>query len=366
VIGKAPARPVSIAVYARGIIDDARKRGCDPYYVSSLKKVLSILQNELLVCSSRELEVGRIFARLAEFCSLKGYKPDTLITYNAILCATMRIAVRLRLQRRLPPNMPKQPDRRVKGRSPRSTPPPPQLVNQLLLSLRDARGTWLVGRLYVLAALMVYAGMTLRGALRLRVSELRLDDGFIDIRYPVRKSSVSLPIPPELAPILSEWVAGLPVHCDNVLPGVKMRGQWYETTKGSFNPHYQLDEFCRSRGIDGLTFEQLRRYHVERPRRTDFGLDGARASKPLPSLKIVEPKTLLLRGEPICEVTDVQRRALELLISKHPTRVHIDVLGKSAAQRIRDLCNRHPVLLTGIDLPASDGWNSNGYGLKDA
>jgi hypothetical protein len=233
--------------------------------------------------------------------------------------------------------------------------------------LRESSKSFTGGRDYLIAELAFCHGIKPMQSLALVPADV--GDGRRSVTLQGRDGSrpKKRRLSPHIQEFLKEWLEQPRVKEEAVLfPGIK-RGRWSYHSWYADRPSVRLKAHCRSVGIRGITFNLILHDHAEN-HRTDFpGPELEQTSPgtpaPPPSIAIIESKTLSLRGSPICELTGKQREALELLIKKHPTRVRIDELGRSARERLSDLRNRYPILRAEISFPTKDGWESEGYGI---
>jgi integrase len=280
--------PVAIAEFAAAILADYEKA---PYTTrAAMRKILSVLEDDLGVTMSTELERPGIVHRLEIFCAEAGFAEST----RATLLMRLRTVIRRGLAKGLlhqSPDFPVIPEPRSLPRSVRSKPPARSDIERLRTHLSKASNTREGHRLHALVSLIVESGISLINALGSRVADVDLERGTIRdiLRARGKKRLVPgggvrlLRINASLKAILSGWIA----ECGSVwlFPGVTGVVPWQISGRVAVGvgrgPHPALRAACIAACIRPLTFEQLRRFHAENVEpMVLFAVDGDRESEP--------------------------------------------------------------------------------------
>jgi len=136
------------------------------------------------------------------------------------------------------------------------------------------RETWRDGRLYALAMLSCHTGLRAMEALRLRVEDVDLDGGTLEVvarslRLKTEASEATIPIPPAAIPALREWAG----RCGSewLFPGSRLRGPWVSGSNGK-RPADFLDAAAIAAGLPPGTTLLMLRHTFATHARTSFGL----------------------------------------------------------------------------------------------
>jgi integrase len=135
-------------------------------------------------------------------------------------------------------------------------------IGCVLGSLRDLMDeSWEALRLYALASTVAHTGVRALEAQYTEVHDFDLDTEFLKIEpkpihaLKTNRSKRLVPIPPELMPVLKEW---LPQARSNwAFPGAKRLGPWTAGPNG-YRPLDRLKQAGRAVGVEGFTFLSLR------------------------------------------------------------------------------------------------------------
>lgn len=269
-------------------------------------------------------------------------------TSNAIL----RRGHELGLLKTLPP----LPTVNSKGRLPkgdRTNPPSRALFDRLLETLK-ADDTWEGLRLLVLVMIVALAGIPLRPALAVLVTDVDLAAGVIWIRktsgwaapLPRRESQtkrIAIAIPACIIPALRRWLPQ--TGCEWLFPGLKRKGPWPIPGSWAGSPLGALRAACTRAGIKkGITFESLRRFFKENAE------TAVPMGRPAPAEHTIqvgaagEPTTI--DGQSVKPLTAPQRAIIEALLNAGED-------GLSEGE-IRDLTSRGGARNTLVRLKKSD------------
>lgn len=141
---------------------------------------------------------------------------------------------------------------------------PARQIAELLAHLQAcARSGWKEHRLHALVSLVAYTGLRRDEALWLRLRDLHLAEGYIEVEPHHRRqlktleSGQPVPVPPELRPILEAWLPEIPAHRPWVVPGVRGDAPWHGGGPGR-RPIDALKAAGRIVGIAEITWQSLR------------------------------------------------------------------------------------------------------------
>jgi integrase len=187
----------------------------------------------------------------------------------------------------------------------RPRPAPPALpkchtveqVGRVLALLRSRSETWTGGRLHALAATIAYAALRRDEALTLRQEDVSLATGLLAVSARTRRktfaSAASVPICPELADVLRDWLP----RCGSewVFPGARGKGPWTGGACGT-RPCDLIRQAGEEVGVEGLTLQSLRHAWATWARRR-WGLSALQVQE---VLRHTSPRTqeLYLRPDP--------------------------------------------------------------------
>ena len=109
-------------------------------------------------------------------------------------------------------------------------------VARLLELLAAERADWIGGRLHALAATVALTGLRRDEALRLRVEDVHLAEGYLAVRghgrrLKTRASAQPVPLPDQLVAVLADWLPR--TGSEWVFPGVRRQGPWTGGAIGS-------------------------------------------------------------------------------------------------------------------------------------
>lgn len=119
--------------------------------------------------------------------------------------------------------------------------------------------SWQDHRLYALCSLVAYTGLRRMEAILLKPEDVDAAAAILAIvarrKLKTRSSSQPVPIPPELQPVLAEWLP----YCRGgyLFAGTKARGPWTGGS-GKYRALEQLRQAGKQVGIEGLSFQTLR------------------------------------------------------------------------------------------------------------
>lgn len=145
-------------------------------------------------------------------------------------------------------------------------PPPVHSAEEIARVLRQADAEagsagWQAARLRAVIYTAAYTGARKLEILGLRLADVNLDQGILEIRTNRRRplktpsSAARLPIAPALAKVLVDWI---PLAGPEWLyPGVRRAGPWFEGAAGA-KPLDQLKALGLRAGVPALTFQSLR------------------------------------------------------------------------------------------------------------
>ena len=255
------AKPIPIAEFAAKLLGSYTSEG---YRVSTTSRVRTVL-NELVSIAGVQTSSDLNDDAIKRFIEGQpdGQSHHTFWTNFSSARGICNKAVSVGL---LPscPEFPKIPQVIDRGQATKTfDDATPNHVQRFLNHLRIRSGTWEGRRLYTLVATITFAGLFRDEALKLRVEQCDLEEGFIF--FPdreVRNRSIFPPhvrIEPTLVLILANW---LPFsRSEWVFPGKTRVGPWTGGKPG-VRPLHQLQEEGRECGWPGVTFESLRRFHL--------------------------------------------------------------------------------------------------------
>jgi integrase len=144
-----------------------------------------------------------------------------------------------------------------------------------LLAHLDARRleSWNSGRLHALAMLLAHTGLRAMEGLRLRVEDVDLELGLVEVvartRLKTEASEATIPIPPAAIDCLTEWRS----RCGSewLFPGSRRLGPWVAGSNGK-RPADFLDAAGIAAGLPAGTTLLMLRHSLATHARTSFGL----------------------------------------------------------------------------------------------
>jgi integrase len=146
-----------------------------------------------------------------------------------------------------------------------------------LLVYLEARhlDTWQDGRLHALAMLLAHTGLRAMEALRLKVEDLDLDQGVLEVvartRLKSEASEATVPIPPAAIECLRSWTA----RCGSpwLFPGSRKLGPWVSGSNGK-RPADFLDAAGIAAGLPPGTTLLMLRHTLATHARTSYSLSA--------------------------------------------------------------------------------------------
>lgn len=209
----------------------------------------------------RDLDPGAVAAWIAAH---PGRRPATVVT----MLSSLRTACRYGKARGWLRDSP------FEFRSPRQwidadvpeLPPPVHTAAAIAAALHTADsealgGPWRARRLRAVFYVAAYTGARKREILGLRVEDVDLGLGVIQIRtngrrpLKTRGSAADLPIPAALASVLADWIPR--AGSEWLFPGAWRAGPWIDGAPG-YRPIDELIALGVRAGVEGLTFQSLR------------------------------------------------------------------------------------------------------------
>jgi len=134
-------------------------------------------------------------------------------------------------------------------------------ISRLLAHLKWASSTWKGHRLYALAATFAFTGLRRNEGLWLRVEDLDLERGYLEVVPRVgnllktERSAAPVPIPPQLVEVLRCWIPK--AECAWVFPNLARTGPWIGGNPGT-KPLDRLKQAGLAAGVHELTWQSLR------------------------------------------------------------------------------------------------------------
>lgn len=224
-------------------------------------------------------------------------------------------------------------------------------VDCLLAHLKENADAWNGFRLYALVATAIYMDFFHSEAIYLRPADCDLTRSIITLNHG-RRSPLVLRIPEPLAPILGAWLP----WCGSawLFPGRAKTSPW-TSDAAPCGVNGQIREAGIAVGIEGLTFESLRRFGQEDD----------------PSLPLIEPgvgkNVWIIMGlamEPLTKKPHI--RAIENLYNawREERRLKLTEMGDDR-KVLKDIKALHQHWESIIDAPEKEGNRGHGYGFKD-
>lgn len=132
-------------------------------------------------------------------------------------------------------------------------------IRHVLDYLDDRSIPWDGHRLYAAAALIAYTGLRRDEALWARVADVNLGTRIMQVvdwkRLKTAEAAAPVPLPPELIPILRQWIVR--TRCIHLFPQMNRKGPWRGGSKAS-RPTARLVAAGIAVGVAGCTFQSLR------------------------------------------------------------------------------------------------------------
>lgn len=219
-----------------------------------VRQVLDVLER-LGVCATSDLTTETAIEFAASFGTYAN--PRTVVGLVGYLRAIVNLAVEEGWLDRAPSW------RRVRVRP--GPPPPPKSLDasqtsRLLASLAGHGGDWAGHRLHVMVAVAAHTGLRYRELAELRVEDLALGEGYLDLRrrggrLKTAASAATVPLPATAVEALRGWLPRVPGPW--VFPGSKGLGPWAGGAIG-YRPVDRLAQACAAAGVPRVTWHGLR------------------------------------------------------------------------------------------------------------
>ncbi len=283
------ALPLRMSAFARAVLNGYTKEGAVYHTLQPTRRVLSILEDDMKVRSSAELERDDIVQRFKECCGRLGFADSTTSTWLMRLYAIIRRANKKGLLS-LAPDFPVIPDPRKLQRSDRSR-PPAGMAAAVPIVVKCARRSsdFREACAGELLDLIFQTGAPMTPLLGVLIDQVDLENRAITVDCYHRGMPGTVLIPAGLVPALRAWSARATV--DYFFPRSEQGGRWHISGRAvGRGPHPALRAICLRAGVEPFTWEQVRRLYSENSERT-LQLATSPGSKPrrLPAFTIGGP-----------------------------------------------------------------------------
>ena len=149
-------------------------------------------------------------------------------------------------------------------------------IGKLLTYLESKhQETWKAGRLHALAMLLAHTGLRAMEALKLRVEDVDLERGLVDLvardALKTAASEATIPLAPAVLPCLADWSS----RCGStwLFPGSRRNGPWIHGSNGK-RPADELDEAGLAAGLPAGTNLHMLRHTAATHLRNGFELSA--------------------------------------------------------------------------------------------